>query len=95
MHPPTRSLSKITSQESSHNMSTATARPDLLENAIVLADYGPSREERKSEIASSQQSSSRPNSDQNIEEGLDASNANSLQGVPTPKRENPFHKPNL
>ena len=76
-------------------MSTATARPDLLENAIVLADYGPSREERRSGVASSHHSTSRPDSDQNIEEGLDASNVNSLQGVATPKRENPFHKPNL
>ena len=61
----------------------------------VIADYGPSREERKSAVASSQQSISRPNSDQSIEEGFDASNVNSLQSVPTPKRENPFHKPNL
>ena len=76
-------------------MSTATARPDLLENAIVLADYGPSREERKSTLAPSHQTIGRSSSDQNIEEGLDASNVNSLQGGATPKRENPFHKPNL
>ena len=76
-------------------MSTATARPDLLENAIVLADYGPSREERKSTLAPSHQTFGRSGSDQNIEEGLDASNANSSQGGATPKRENPFHKPNL
>ena len=90
-----RSLSKMSSQDASHNTSTAIARPDLLENAIVLADYGPSREGRKSTLAPPHHSISRSGSDQNIEEGLEANNTSSLQGGATPKRENPFHKPNL
>ena len=85
----------MSSQDASHNTSTAIARPDLLENAIVLADYGPSREGRKSTLAPPHHSISRSGSDQNIEEGLEASNTSAVQGGATPKRENPFHKPNL
>ena len=84
-----RSLSK-NSQESSHNLS-AGARPDLLENAIVLADYHPPREQKN--VATSVSAIENIISEQNIEEAVEASNVTLQCG--TPKRENPFHKPNL
>lgn len=84
-----RSLSK-NSQENSHNLS-AVARPDLLENAIVLADYHPSREHKN--LVTSDSGIEELTSEQNIEEAIEASNITLQSG--TPKRENPFHKPNL
>ena len=71
-------------------MMSSGARPDLLENAIVLADYTPSGEQRSNV---SKQNLERVVSDQGVEEGLEASNVTGQGG--TPKRENPFHKPNL
>jgi hypothetical protein len=64
------------------------ARPDLLENAIVLADYAPTREQKNDLPRATLE---RVVSDPSVEEGLEAS---TVQGG-TPKRENPFHKPNL
>ena len=84
-----RISSKIVSQDTSNNTSGG-ARPDLLENAIVLADYAPSREQKNDFPRATLE---RVVSDQSVEEGLEASNI-TVQGG-TPKRENPFHKPNL
>ena len=85
-----RPLSKRSLGKESTNNLSAVARPDLLENAIVLADYQPSRVKRQNESASSIE---RQSCEQNIEEGLEASNVALQEG--TPKRENPFHKSNL
>ena len=85
-----RSLSK-TPQESSQNP-IFIARPDLLENAIVLADYRPIAQDRKSCFASST-GSDNPVSEDNVEEAVEGNIA--IPHSDTPKRENPFHKPNL
>ena len=72
-----------TSQESSQNP-LSLARPDLLENAIVLADYNPITQDRRTGIPSS-------TAGDNV--ASEARAATPQSG--TPKRENPFHKPNL
>ena len=84
-----RTSSKIVSQDSSNTIS-GSARPDLLENAIVLADYAPTREQKNDLPRTTLE---RVVSDQSVEEGLEASNI-TVQGG-TPKRQNPFRKPNL
>ena len=64
-----------------------TARPDLLENAIVLADYHPTSQERK--VLSSTEHDRAAVSEGRIEQAVEAA------ATATPKRENPFHKSNL
>ena len=76
-------------QENNQNVSVV-ARPDLLENAIVLADYHPLPEQTQS---LSSMSDERTSLEQNVEQGLEASSL-TVPGA-TPKRENPFSRPNL